>query len=123
MTSLTRAELMASRENKIRIVLSRGGVIEGRVTLDGRGVANQYVQLHYTSPSGMDKHTNTDEDGYYHIGTLPDGTATVQCQVNMVGSGQHKQVTATVAAEKVTVVDFDFSTTTRSSDVSPFGGR
>jgi hypothetical protein len=114
-------ELVSTRENEVELVLSRGGVIEGRITEGGRGVENQQVQVYYREPPGMHRSAQTDADGYYSIAGLPDGEATVNCHFNANGSRRNRSSVATVAAERVTVVDFTFVESTASISGTVYG--
>lgn len=93
-------------ENKVDIVLSAGGTIEGRITENGRTpLAGQYV---YANINNDHRQAQTDADGRYTLAGLPDGKINVGANLQMGSSNRSQNVTVDVKDGFVTEVNFDF---------------
>lgn len=102
----------AGRTEEVTIRMSRGGIIEGRVTLNGKPAEGQQIVAIETD-GHMAHHMRTaraDKNGHYTFSGLASGE--VQLQVNPVPPGlntsQNAQQTAIVEEGQITVVNFDF---------------
>jgi protocatechuate 3,4-dioxygenase beta subunit len=115
-------DLSPNYDNTVQITLTMGGMVEGRVTQGGVGVADQHVSVNYMNGRGQNNSARTDANGYYSIAGLPDGEAMVYCSVSSPGgSNRNRQITATILAEQVTQVDFDFSLASASVEGVVYG--
>jgi len=93
-------------ENKVDIVLSAGGTIEGRITENGKTpLAGQYV---YANVNNDHRQAQTDADGRYSLAGLPDGKVNVGASLQMGGSNRSQNATVDVKDGFVNEVNFDF---------------
>jgi protocatechuate 3,4-dioxygenase beta subunit len=99
---------LPGRVERVTIGMSRGGTIEGRVTVNGKAAGGS--QLHVGSPSlGMYRGTRADSEGRYSLSGLASGEYTVHTNTPPgVQTSQSPQQTAIVEEGKTTVVDFEF---------------
>ncbi len=99
----------AGRAQDVTIRLSRGGIVQGRVTVNGKPAREQQVVVQ--DPAlGMFRTTRADNDGRYSFSGLPDGE--VRVGVNPLPEGadpsRNAEQTAIVEEGNTTVVDFSF---------------
>ncbi|MEA3365206.1 MAG: carboxypeptidase-like regulatory domain-containing protein [Candidatus Hydrogenedentes bacterium] len=102
----------AGRTEEVTIRMSRGGIIEGRVTLNGKPAeGRQIIAIETDGP--VAHHTRTaraDKEGRYSFSGLAGGE--LQISVNPMPPGlntsQNAQQTAIVEECQTTVVNFDF---------------
>ncbi len=99
----------AGRTQELTIRLSRGGIVEGRVTIKGKPAAGQQVVVQDMA-QGMFRHTRADKNGRYSFSGLSSGETRVGVNPlpEGVGDSQNAEQTAIVEEGKTTVVDFDF---------------
>lgn len=99
-------------ENKVDIVLSSGGTIEGRITENGKTpLAGQHV---YANINNDHRQAQTDADGRYKLAGLPDGKINVGASLQMGGSNRSQNANVDVKDGFVTEVNFDFRAGTSS---------
>ncbi len=65
----TRVTHLPVRENRQNIVMSQGGLLRGRVTADGEGVANAEVSVFRPAREGVNEYANlfTDPEGFFQV--------------------------------------------------------
>ncbi len=98
----------AGRTEEVTIRLSRGGTVQGRVTVNGKPAGGQQVVI--PDPSlGTFRYTRTDDQGRYSVSGLSNGQ--VEVSVNPMPGGvdisRNAGQTALVEEGRTTVVDFN----------------
>jgi len=94
-------------DGAVRIVLSLGGTVEGRVTRDGTPVPDAYVQI--DGQAGIErKFAQTDSTGAYRIFRVAPGEVQLNAAIVMQGKTQRQRAAAVVVEGQSTQVDFDF---------------
>lgn len=98
-----------AHDSKIEIVLSNGGIIEGQVTLAGRPLDQQLVQVYYPGSGGHRSEVRTNHDGTYQINGLDPGRASVSTSIRNNSNqirGRSASQEAVIENEMTTTVDF-----------------
>ena len=115
--------LVEGGEKSVEIVLSDGGAVEGYVTLNGGAVPGANVSVYPSAAveeddSDMpyvDHNARTDDQGFYRIGALPEGAASVHCSIRE-GTGQRsKSIDATLTTGLIVNANFDFQSAGNAS--------
>jgi len=104
--------LVTGRENRITIVLGRGGIVEGAVYYAGEPCPGQSVVLNALARLTAHK-TKTDEHGAYRFENVDPGEVTVIVQARLEHPSSDTITrslvqTAEVEERATTVLDFDF---------------
>ncbi len=108
----------AGAVNRADIVLDSGATVTGIVTLNGRPISAQTV--HY-STGRQHERVQTDAQGRYTIGGLPDGNVHLNPFVQTPeGVSRGKSVNVTVANGTITEMDFNFVTGTSTIEGTVF---
>ncbi len=93
-------------ENKVDIVMSTGGTVEGRITENGKTpLAGQYV---YVQVNNDHRQTQSDSNGRYSLAGLPDGKFHVSSNYQSGASNRSQSSTVNVKDGFVSEVNFDF---------------
>jgi hypothetical protein len=94
-------------DNRVDIVLSAGGAIEGMVSLNGKPMALQSVAV--ISRDAKAKHAKSDAAGRYKFSGLADGTVHVNTTLQTAGSpGRSESREVTVTSGFVTEANINF---------------
>ncbi|MFO7973202.1 MAG: carboxypeptidase regulatory-like domain-containing protein [Candidatus Hydrogenedentota bacterium] len=98
----------AGRNEEITIRMSRGGIIEGQITINGDPAQEYPVRVH-SSSTGISRHVRTNNDGCYTISGLASGEYNINTNTPPgIATSQSTQQTGIVEEGQTTVVDFDF---------------
>ena len=97
-------------ENRVEIVLGKGGVVEGYVTLAGTPQPGQSVSaMLMLNVNVRPKSVQTDAQGHYRLVGLPDGITRISAHLRIGDTGRNQSRQAEVADDMTTTVDFDFA--------------
>ena len=123
-------QILASGDNRVEIVLLRGGALEGVVTLSGEPFPDVQIEVFRSKSNQVngisDHHTTfTDQDGFYQFPALGVGVVSVRAtSVDIHRDLNLSQTTeAEIAEDMITVVDFDlgkYSSTLQGSILHDF---
>ncbi len=91
---------------QVTIELSRGGTVEGHVTVAGKPVAGQTVSVDSLEGVYRSASAQTDGNGKYSIERVPEGTVRVFALIRQKDSSHSARRQAIVAKGEVTTVDF-----------------
>lgn len=115
-------QLVRGQTVQADIVLGGGGGVEGTVRVDGAPAEGQLIVVSSIPPTGNRKQARTDAQGYYSVYGVPAGAIEVMAEFQVPGAvdaaPQRLQRQAVVADERMTAVDFDFT-----SMLSTLSGR
>lgn len=107
--STVNVNVIPGATNRVEIVLSSGGGVEGRITLDREPVAGLQVFVTY----GVEhKSTETDADGRYVLSGLVDGPAQVNASLQNGADYRRKSSQFIVTSGFTTEINFDFVSST-----------
>lgn len=109
--------LVAGIDNRVDVVLTAGGVIEGFVTSDGKPLANMTVQMHMQTRNEF-RRVETDRQGHYRIAGLPDG----QANLLVLNDNRTQRLEVDVADGYVTEANFEFRSGTATIEGSIYTG-
>jgi hypothetical protein len=99
---------LAGGVNRTQIVLTEGGVLEGEITLGGKGVPGDVL---LRMESGLTLSAHAGEDGHYRMKGVPDGSASVDGTIepsNVCDETWRKSVKINIAGGVPQAVDFNF---------------
>lgn len=92
----------------LRVVLTQGGILQGRISLEGRPLANQRVELVQDNTDYRARaNAYSDENGHYSFSNLPPGAGTVTWHFSTVKPHHRVTKSAIVDPNRLTTVNFD----------------
>lgn len=104
------ATVVAGGEARLDVVMNTGGIVEGRVTLDGKPVPDQAVQVYGADIATFnfdgDGH-KTDANGRYRVAGIGVGSAYVSVDIAHEGFTRSRSETVQIKDGMVTQLDFN----------------